>query len=351
MFGKRCTLCGGKLDSRKICTECGLDNTKTEKNYRVNQSSCDGMPLTHVHEERDEGYSRRKQKQSVPRIPNRTTVIGQPKKKISRVIKFVFLIWVVICLIITAVDMVSDSDSGVAYMVEKFKNIGNDDYEYDAASYDPYEYLDSELPEEGESAEYVLEPGEYIVGVHIPEGNYEAEVVDDFDTVQVNDKVNGIMLYEYAAKEENYLDDLRLFDGAVVTIDAKNPITFVTENGQVSDMRGMANPLTETYEIRDGRTRTAGKDFEPGVYDMELLSGTGSVEIKVYDEESGNETPYLKGVFFSENERTIYKNLILPKGSEIVFTNEFGEEDDFAEFRLTPSEVIESTNYISNYIY
>ena len=41
MFGKRCTLCGGKLDSNGICKECGLDNKKNDKNYRVNQSSCD----------------------------------------------------------------------------------------------------------------------------------------------------------------------------------------------------------------------------------------------------------------------------------------------------------------------
>ena len=48
MFGKRCTLCGGKLDSHGVCKECGLDNNKNDKNYRVNQSSCDNQPLTHV---------------------------------------------------------------------------------------------------------------------------------------------------------------------------------------------------------------------------------------------------------------------------------------------------------------
>ena len=44
MFGKRCSLCGGKLNSRGICTECGLDNSKSDKNYRINRSDCDGMP-------------------------------------------------------------------------------------------------------------------------------------------------------------------------------------------------------------------------------------------------------------------------------------------------------------------
>ena len=53
MFGKRCSLCGGKLNSRGICTECGLDNSKSDKNYRINRSDCDRMPLTHVHEEKE----------------------------------------------------------------------------------------------------------------------------------------------------------------------------------------------------------------------------------------------------------------------------------------------------------
>ena len=60
MFGKRCSLCGGKLNSRGICTECGLDNSKSDKNYRINRSDCDGMPLTHVHEEKEKHRPDRK---------------------------------------------------------------------------------------------------------------------------------------------------------------------------------------------------------------------------------------------------------------------------------------------------
>ena len=45
MFGKRCSLCGGKLNSRGICTECGLDNSKSDKNYRINRSDCDGIHM------------------------------------------------------------------------------------------------------------------------------------------------------------------------------------------------------------------------------------------------------------------------------------------------------------------
>ena len=59
MFGKKCTLCGGKLDGNNVCTECGLDNSKSEKNYKINTASCDREPLTHVHEENEKkNYSK-----------------------------------------------------------------------------------------------------------------------------------------------------------------------------------------------------------------------------------------------------------------------------------------------------
>lgn len=61
MFGKRCSLCGGKLRNH-ICTECGLDNRKNDADhsrYGANKSNCDDEPLTHVHMEEldsDERY-------------------------------------------------------------------------------------------------------------------------------------------------------------------------------------------------------------------------------------------------------------------------------------------------------
>lgn len=53
MFGKRCQLCGGKLNG-SICQECGLDNSKNDSQYEkyLGTSKCDEGPLTHVHEEK-----------------------------------------------------------------------------------------------------------------------------------------------------------------------------------------------------------------------------------------------------------------------------------------------------------
>ena len=38
MAADRCTLCGGKLNSSKICTECGMDNKKNDRHYRLNEN-------------------------------------------------------------------------------------------------------------------------------------------------------------------------------------------------------------------------------------------------------------------------------------------------------------------------
>lgn len=41
----RCTLCGGKLDSKGRCTDCGLDNAKNDKMYRLNAHNENGARL------------------------------------------------------------------------------------------------------------------------------------------------------------------------------------------------------------------------------------------------------------------------------------------------------------------
>ena len=68
MFGAKCSLCNGKLDGRKICKECGLDNSKSEKYYKINRSSCDDLPLTHVHEEEWQEVKSIKKKAAPPKM-------------------------------------------------------------------------------------------------------------------------------------------------------------------------------------------------------------------------------------------------------------------------------------------
>ena len=71
---------------------------------------------------------------------------------------------------------------------------------YEVDDRDPYESITKGIPETGESAEYALTSGLYIVGVHIPEGVYQAETEDEFDVVSVHNSELNLYLYEYEGK-------------------------------------------------------------------------------------------------------------------------------------------------------
>ncbi|MCF2679576.1 hypothetical protein JQM69_02480 [Faecalicatena contorta] len=342
MFGKKCTLCGGKLDGNNVCTECGLDNSKSEKNYKINTASCDREPLTHVHEENE-----KKKKKSAPKQYHMSAEQKAPKgksgKKLALVVSIIFLVCGIagpVFSLITTVMENSDFSTGSGTFS------WDDDYDdYDYEEMDPYEYLEMELPESGDHAEYELTSGYYIVGVHIPAGNYKAVMQYDFDVVQVNDYDNGIYLYEYEGKDEkNYLNDLRLFDGAVVTISSETSVKLTTENAQQPAGTAMANPVTDTYMITDTKERTVGKDITPGVYDIRLTEGCGAFEMVIYDED-GAEYTY-ENFYFGEDESDgmEFKNLVLPENATITC-------EEGMNLTLTPSEIINSTDYLDYYIY
>lgn len=151
MFGKRCSLCGGKLNSNGICTECGLDNNKSDKNYRINQSECDHEPLTHVHH----GKNEKPEKQSKPNTPRQswqgstTTYSGNTgstgrkkvgkKKKPGRIISKIIAVIVIFNVFFGIFQpMVSDILDDVIS--------GYQENTQDYTRSDPYENVTKELP-------------------------------------------------------------------------------------------------------------------------------------------------------------------------------------------------------------
>lgn len=296
MPGRKCSLCGGRLDRNNICTECGLDNNKSEKNYKISQGRKKGV-------------------------------------------RILLIVLVIFCVVKIFKGVVWD----VVYRIETKTGMSeSEDYEYD-----PYEFVERELSEDGEPAEYMLESGEYVVGVHIPEGRYRAEAADDFDTVQVDDYQNSIFLYAYAGKEEDdYFEDLRLYAGAHVTINAQDnrTITLTSENAQLSEMHGIENPLTESVEITDKKTWRAGKDLEAGVYDLEVMEGVGQLKLTVYRKDGEMYNSYFTSL--DEEGQNVYRNLVIPEDAELSFN--YSEN---VRVLLTPSELIDSSDYLRYYIY
>ena len=373
MFGKRCSLCGGKLNSSGICTECGLDNSKSDKNYRINRSDCDGMPLTHVHEEKEKYRPDRKAdhreinhketnnkkrdylKQGY-RI-NESDMTGKKRRKHvqtpditnrRRPLKIVILAIIVITVLGNLYEehkydieyAIGDAVQGV------FQDTGDQKTnDTDETDYDHYQYVTREIPKEGESADYELASGNYVAGVEIPEGIYTVTPQDDYDTVQIDDPENSIYLYEYTEGKKDKIEDIRLYKGAHLTLNCRTTVKLHTDNAQdveAMETAGQSNPLTESVDIKGQKTLTAGRDLEPGIYDLSRVSGAGNVDVIIYSDEQEEINSWSQCLSEDGIDGETFHYLVIPENA----TMEVSED---LKIRLTPSEQIASTDYYGFY--
>ena len=373
MFGKRCSLCGGKLNSRGICTECGLDNSKSDKNYRINRSDCDGMPLTHVHEEKEKhrpdrkadhreinhkgtNHKKRDYGKQGYRM-NESDMTGKKRRKHvqtpditnrRRPLKIVILAIIVIAVLGNLYEehkydieyAVGDAVQGV------FQDTGDQKTnDTDETDYDHYQYVTREIPKEGESADYELASGNYVAGVEIPEGIYTVTPQDDYDTVQIDDPENSIYLYEYTEGKKDKIKDIRLYKGAHLTLNCRTTVKLHTDNAQDVDAMetaGQSNPLTESVDIKGQKTLTAGRNLEPGIYDLSRVSGAGNVDVIIYSDEQEEINSWSQCLSEDGIDGETFHYLVIPENA----TMEVSED---LKIRLTPSEQIASTDYYGFY--
>lgn len=373
MFGKRCSLCGGKLNSSGICTECGLDNSKSDKNYRINRSDCDGMPLTHVHEEKEKhrpdrkadhreinhketNHKKRDYGKQGYRM-NESDMTGKKRRKHvqtpditnrRRPLKIVILAIIVIAVLGNLYEehkydieyAVGDAVQGV------FQDTGDQKTnDTDETDYDHYQYVTREIPKEGESADYELTSGNYVAGVEIPEGIYTVTPKDDYDTVQIDDPENSIYLYEYTEGKKDKIKDIRLYKGAHLTLNCRTTVKLHTDNAQdveAMETAGQSNPLTESVDIKGQKTLTAGRDLEPGIYDLSRVSGAGNVDVIIYSDEQEEINSWSQCLSEDGIDGETFHYLVIPENA----TMEVSED---LKIRLTPSEQIASTDYYGFY--
>lgn len=373
MFGKRCSLCGGKLNSSGICTECGLDNSKSDKNYRINRSDCDGMPLTHVHEEKEKhrpdrkadhreinhketNHKKRDYGKQGYRM-NESDMTGKKRRKHvqtpditnrRRPLKIVILAIIVIAVLGNLYEehkydieyAIGDAVQGV------FQDTGDQKTnDTDETDYDHYQYVTREIPKEGESADYELASGNYVAGVEIPEGIYTVTPQDDYDTVQIDDPENSIYLYEYTEGKKDKIKDIRLYKGAHLTLNCRTTVKLHTDNAQdveAMETAGQSNPLTESVDIKGQKTLTAGRDLEPGIYDLSRVSGAGNVDVIIYSDEQEEINSWSQGLSEGGIDGETFHYLVIPENATM-------EVPEDLKIRLTPSEQIASTDYYGFY--
>ena len=398
----RCYLCGAKLQNG-YCKECGLDNRRSQKiRYRLNESNAtkknDSFEEMAEEQRETENSNIQKYKAKQKRAWSKTGGAGQWKKagtrqttqrgtvgdgfRLERALNFekkknmngekgisrktaAFMIGGIGFVILMIALMYSAMEADLSYYgetnmtVEYSEESGSGFSESDesgalVASEDPhsYEFVSRELDESGDTYIEKLEYGEYIVGSQIPEGIYTIRLKEGSGYVNVDDAENTIYLWQDFGTDTKYDEllewqDVRLYEGAIVEISDNVTLEFSSENAQTSDLKMKENPNVEecAFSLETEDKIVAGKDFEPGVYDVSIpeWNGWGVLYLKVkttdpYDEDGYYETSiWLDG---GESGKT-YHNLYLSDGAEIYI------EGDPAEF--VPSEKIADIDYKEYY--
>lgn len=333
MAGK-CILCGGKLRSG-ICTECGMDNNKTDAAYRsqLNSSQCERAPLTHVHgEDNMESYKRpalnhppRQERGSSGQDGNTAkseTGAGIPPRKYSpnngntknttnfssfqeqskrpgSIGRSAFNrsqssnktgLTVVVIAVLAGIILVAigyDNRTEVNVTAEKifeepdFQNPYDyqepydyqQPYDYPEYTFDPYQYTTKELAPEGENWETDLAAGAYVVGYDIPEGGYTASAGEGM-RLEVADMDSNLWFSEYFGENDSevrQIDDVRLFTGAIVMVNGGGNIHIASKNAQAAAVA--APPANPlTEEITLTDIMVAGEDFPEGTYDIVMAA-------------------------------------------------------------------------------
>ena len=188
MRRKRCTLCGGKLVNG-ICQECGLDNRKSDSRYQTRNGTPHWGNETNERGKVQIPKEKTGKKTELQKAKSSTIVQAEKKtsgkkgpKIFAGIILFLFLINIV---------------SSLVGEIQEFFMERN--YQVEDES-DPSAQTDAVLKEKGAFYENQLVQGEYVVGVHIPEGKYTIELMEGYGGMQVLDMEHNIYVYEFFSR-------------------------------------------------------------------------------------------------------------------------------------------------------
>ena len=357
LFEKRCSLCGGKIDSNKICVECGLDNSKSDASYistgKVHQ---DSDKLTHVHKEYDpmagktitkdslkkNSTKKKKAAQSNTYQTTSSHTTGRNQKKKSKAGLIIAVIVVLMNVIPLLMNLVED----ISERTPEYES-GYEETETIEIETDPYAFVTRELDSEGLNYEAELTAGTYKGGVHLPEGTYmvvfipEEGVESCYMDLSMNDMENGIYQTIYFGDSEQLyaIDDFRVYTGGIVNIEGRGTLLFESTNARSQDMRSEPNPNTQNYYLAD--TVEVGTDIAPGVYDVICESGSGIFD---YEVETSDGYSVYCGKLIGDEESGFagsLKNIVLPEGTMVYI--------DGLTVTLIPSDRVESEEYETFY--
>lgn len=352
----RCSLCGSRLNNGK-CEFCGLDNRMYDRNYLK-----DPYHLAEIAREADTpkappgqtqrppgtsgrsgstaqktvftanpparhgaGSSSRRQKQDVSSWQKRQNS-GASR---SRAVIVIVILVILICIAgpvlfqigksVIETGTVPDTDSWQSAVDSLFSD---DDSSLDLNDYDAYDYVTREIPEDGTDYEVTLSDGFYQVGIHIPEGVYHVELAEESADLHIADTENIIYDSVWFGDETEYdevteADDIRLYNGAEISITGGGSLLFTTDNAQPFTQETAANPLTESFILEEGSS-TAGEYIPEGMYDILLAETDEYISFGLEISYPNELSEYLWASNSSGEPEERIRNVIIPAGTELT---------------------------------
>lgn len=371
----RCSLCGSRLNNGK-CEFCGLNNKMYDREYIKNPYH---MPAadTDTGTQKSASIHHQKPAQQARRLPagkgmaetrrKRSTFSAGPPRQYnysraktadSKVKKYRAVTLIIIFIIIISMfapvliqfgrtvlesGASADGDSWLSGIEDIFSD--DSDVSWNYGGYDPYANVTREIPETGSTYETTLGSGIYQVGVHIPEGIYRVELAGADGDLQITDTENFIYESIWFGEEAEYdevteAEDVRLYNGAQISISGGAVLTFVTSNAQPLIQEPSANPLTGPVILDEG-TYIAGDGVIPeGIYDVVPEASDGYISFDLELIYPNGSSDYLWSSQDGDSSEGSIRNVILPAGTEITYSGDPVElvpsegyfEVDYAEY-------------------
>ena len=352
----RCSLCGSRLNNGK-CEFCGLDNRMYDRNYlkdpyhlaeiareadtpkappgqtqrpaaasaRSGSSAQKTVFTAKPPARKGADFSSRRQKQDVSSWQKRQNS-GASK---SRAVIVIVILVILICIAgpvlfqigksVIETGTVPDTDSWQSAVDSLFSD---DDSSLDLNDYDAYDYVTREIPEDGTDYEVTLSDGFYQVGIHIPEGVYHVELAEESADLHIADTENIIYDSVWFGDETEYdevteADDIRLYNGAEISITGGGSLLFTTDNAQPFTQETAANPLTESFILEEGSS-TAGEYIPEGMYDILLAETDEYISFGLEISYPNELSEYLWASNSSGEPEERIRNVIIPAGTELT---------------------------------
>lgn len=330
-----CKKCGTKTIWRKYCINCG-------KPLEKGMAFCPACGQAVIRNAIEQNYGslpysvmqsvEMGQKELDPIAQTEIKKSADPSSTADRKLSVgAILIVVILAILIGIIPYIDNSSGG-----------GSDSYGGESSSVTEAFFPPDGVPVSdymvGEYEE-LLTAGEYTVGKDIPAGIYvvslESEDDGEIDLLQ-SDDVNGIyefLVFSHENSDEDYQvetwDGLVLMEGGSFRLEGKGTLHFSCEEAYYTETwTQMENTQDTVYTLED--TMKVGVDIEPGVYDVVLETGDGSLHVQRTEEDEF----YL---YFSEDspyDNKEFRSLDLPEGT--ILTAEYYDED--SRILLRPSE-------------